>query len=55
MSIAGTVLVIAITGCTAFTLVRGESTSPYTQLLAVGGVSYLAALLSLRKSRSRVV
>ena len=31
MSIAGTVLVIALTGCTAFTLTRGESTSPYAQ------------------------
>ena len=50
MSMSGTVLVIAITGCTAFTLARGESTSPYTALLAVGGISYAVALLALRKA-----
>jgi hypothetical protein len=48
MSIAGTVLVIAITGCAVFTLARGESTSPYTPLLAVGGFTYVVALLALR-------
>ena len=48
MSIAGTVLVIAITGSAAFTLARGESTTPYTPLLAVGGISYAIALLALR-------
>ena len=48
MSIVGTVLVIAITGCTAFTLARGQSTTPYTPLLAVGGISYVVASLALR-------
>jgi len=48
MSIAGTVLVIAITGCAAFTLARGQSTSPYTALLTVGGISYAVAMLALR-------
>jgi len=48
MSIAGTVLVIVITGCAVFTLARGESTSPYTALLAVGGASYAIAFLALR-------
>ena len=48
MSIAGTVLVIVITGCAAFTLTRGGGTSPYTALLAVGGISYAVALLALR-------
>ena len=48
MSITGTVLVIAITGCAAFTLVRRQSTSPYTALLAVGGISYAAAMLGQR-------
>jgi len=48
MSIVGTVLVIAITGCAAFTLARGESTGPYTALLAVGGVSYAVASLTQR-------
>ena len=48
MSIVGTVLVIAITGCTAFTLARGQSTTPDTPLLAVGGISYVVASLALR-------
>ena len=48
MSIVGTVLVVAITGCAAFTLARGESTNPYTALLAVGGISYAIASLALR-------
>ncbi len=52
MSIAGTVLVIAITGCAAFALVRGESSSPYTALLALGGISYALASLALRFDRS---
>jgi hypothetical protein len=52
MSIAGTMLVIAITGCAAVTLARGESTSPYTALLAVGGISYVIAFVAPRKDRS---
>jgi hypothetical protein len=52
MSITGTVLVIAITGCAVFTLARGESTSPYTALLAVGGISYTIASLALRNGHS---
>ena len=52
MSIAGTVLVIAITGCAAFTLARGQSTTPYTPLLAVGGISYVIAFVALRKKDS---
>jgi hypothetical protein len=48
MSIAGTVLVVVITGCITFTLARGESTSPYTPLMAVGGISYAVALVALR-------
>jgi len=52
MSIAGTVLVIAITGCAVFTLARGQSSSPYTALLAVGGISYALASLALRYDKS---
>ena len=52
MSITGALLVIAITGCAVFTLARGESTSPYTALLAVGGSSYTTALQALRSDRS---
>jgi hypothetical protein len=53
LSIVGTVLVIAITGCAAFTLARGESASPYTALLAVGGISYAIAWVALRKRVDR--
>ncbi|HUA04136.1 MAG TPA: hypothetical protein VMB27_09545 [Solirubrobacteraceae bacterium] len=38
---------VATTGCAAFTLARGQSTSPYTALLAVGGISYAVATLAL--------
>jgi hypothetical protein len=48
MSTTGIVLVIVLTACIAFTLARGESTSPYAALIAVGGVSYVVALLVLR-------
>jgi drug/metabolite transporter (DMT)-like permease len=48
MALAGTVLVIVLTGCIVFELARGESPSPYTQLMAVGGATYAAALLVLR-------
>jgi hypothetical protein len=52
MSATGTILVIAITGCATFTLARGESTGPYTALLAVGGLSNTIASLALRHGRS---
>ena len=52
MSIVGTVLVITITGCATFTLARGESTNPYTALLAAGGISYATASLALRRNKS---
>ena len=48
LALAGTVLVIVLTGCIVFELVRGDSPSPYTQLMAVGGATYAAALLVLR-------
>ena len=48
MALAGTVLVIVLTGCIVFELARGESPSPYTQLMAVGGTTYAVALLVLR-------
>jgi hypothetical protein len=47
MSIVGTVLVIARTDCIGFTLAHGETTSPYTALLGVGGLSYVIALVAL--------
>lgn len=52
MSIAGTILVVAITGCAVFRLARGESSSPYPALLAIGGISYSLASLVLRCDKS---
>ena len=49
MALAGTVLVIVLTGCIVFELARGESPSPYTQLMAIGGATYATALLVLRR------
>jgi hypothetical protein len=49
MASAGTVLVILLTACIAFGLVRGHSPSPYTQLMAAGGMSYVITLLVLRR------
>jgi hypothetical protein len=49
MAAAGTLLVVVLTGCVLFTLVRGDDTSPYTQLLAVAGATYAVALLVLRR------
>jgi hypothetical protein len=49
MALAGTVLVVLLTGCIVFELARGGDPSPYTQLMAVGGASYAVALLVLRR------
>lgn len=49
MALAGTVLVVLLTGAIVFELARGEDPSPYTQLMAVGGASYAIALLVLRR------
>ena len=49
MAGAGTVLVLLLTGCIVFELVRGDNPSPYTHLMAVGGASYAISLLVLRR------
>jgi hypothetical protein len=49
MAVAGQVLVVLLTGCIVFELVRGHDPSPYTQLMAVGGASWAVALLALRR------
>lgn len=49
MAGAGMVLVLLLTGCIVFELVRGDNPSPYTQLMAVGGASYAISLLVLRR------
>jgi hypothetical protein len=50
-AIAGLVLITVIIGAFAWELAHGRDGSPFTQLGAIAGVSYLVALLILR-SRS---
>lgn len=47
-AIAGGVVLIALLGCGIYELARGEDGQPYTLLVALGGASYIAALLWLR-------
>jgi hypothetical protein len=49
MAVAGTVMVLVLTGCIVYELARGHDPSPYTQVLAAGGASYGVALLVLRR------
>jgi hypothetical protein len=49
MAALGTVMVLLLTGAIVFQLVRGKDPSPYTELMAVGGASYVVALLVLRR------
>jgi hypothetical protein len=48
MAAVGLVFVVLLTGCIVFELARGNNPSPYSQLMAFGGGSYIAALLYLR-------
>ena len=45
---AGTILVVTLTTVWLIELGRGRSGSPYTELMAVGGVAYLAAIAFMR-------
>lgn len=47
-AIAGLVLILVIIGAFLWELAHGRDGSPYTQLAAIAGVTYLAALLVLR-------
>jgi hypothetical protein len=49
MAATGTVLMIALTAVIVFQVARGEDPSPYTQIAALGGASYIVALLVLRR------
>ena len=48
MAATGTTLVIVLTGCIVFELARGNNPAPYSTLMAIGGVTYIAALLIQR-------
>ena len=45
---AGVVLIVALIGVWLVELARGHDGSPYGQLMAVGGVAYLAAIAFMR-------
>ena len=47
-AIAGLATVAVVLGAVVVRLARGEGTSPYSELAAVAGVAYLAALAWLR-------
>ena len=47
-AIAGIVLIIALIGAWLVELARGHDGSPYGQLMAVGGIAYLAAIAFMR-------
>jgi ABC-type transport system involved in cytochrome c biogenesis permease component len=49
MAAVGIVLMIALTVVIVFQIARGDDPSPYTQIAALGGVSYVAALLVLHR------
>jgi hypothetical protein len=49
MAAAGQVMILVLTGAIVFELARGESPSPYTWVLAVGGAVFGVALLGLRR------
>ena len=48
MAATGTTLVIVLTGCIVFELACGNNPAPYSTLMAIGGVTYIAALLIQR-------
>ena len=49
MAASGQAMILALTGAVIFELARGESPSPYTWVLAVGGAVFGVALLALRR------
>jgi hypothetical protein len=48
MAATGTILVVVLTGCIVFNLARGDSPSPYSELMTIGGLAYLGSLIYLR-------
>jgi drug/metabolite transporter (DMT)-like permease len=49
MALTGTVFVILLTGAIVFEAVRGDDLSPYRQLMAVGGTTFVVAMLVLHR------
>ena len=49
---SGLVVMVALTGGWLYDLTQGRDGSPYGQLLAIGGVAYVAAIVVLRRRTS---
>jgi hypothetical protein len=49
MAVAGTTMILVLTGAIVFELARGEDPAPYTFVIAAGGAAYAVALLALRR------
>ena len=47
-ALAGTVLILELSGAWLLELSRGHDGSPYGELMAVGGITYLAAIAFMR-------
>jgi hypothetical protein len=48
MSATGTALVIVLIACIVVQLARGQDPSPYSILMSIGGVTYVASLFFFR-------
>jgi hypothetical protein len=48
MAATGTILVVVLTLCIAWELARGNNATPYSSLMAVGGIVYIASLVVSR-------
>jgi len=51
-AVSGLVVMVATAGAWLYELAEGRDGSPYGQLLAIGGIAYVAAIAFLRR-RSR--
>ena len=51
-AVSGLVVMVAMTGGWLYELAQGRDGSPYGQLLAIGGVAYVAAFVVLRRQGS---
>jgi hypothetical protein len=48
MAATGTALVVALTLCIVYELARGHNPSPYSMLMALGGLTYISFLVFSR-------
>ena len=48
-AVAGLVVILVLAGCWLWELAHGRDGSPYGQVMAVGGIAYIAAVVVLRR------